>query len=128
MQKRSHGTLSALLAGLFALARPSIAQAAPDSPDTSDETATSPDDPDSQAEVDRSAAELDGVRRAEEKAGLLPQAPGEGPRDALAVGLDPYDPLARDLSAALGSSLDGSPLADPSCSGAAQLLRLAEYF
>jgi len=84
------------------------------------------DDPDSQAEVDRSAAELEAVRRAEEKAGLLPQAPGKGPRDGLALGLDPYDPLARDLSSALGTSLDGAPLADPTCAGATQLTRLAE--
>ena len=71
------------------------------------------DDPDAQAEVDKSAAELEAVRKAEEKAGLLPQAPGAGPRDALALGLDPSDPVARDLASAMGSSLDGSPMADP---------------
>ena len=87
---------------------------------------SAPDDPDAQAEVDRSSEELEAVRRAEEKAGLLPQAPGAGPRDSLAVGLDPYDPLMRDLSAALGTSLDGAPLADPSCAGATQAVRLAE--
>ncbi len=71
------------------------------------------DDPDAQAEVDKSAAELEAVRKAEEKAGLLPQAPGAGPRDALSLGMDAADPVARDLAAALGSGLDGSPLADP---------------
>jgi membrane-bound lytic murein transglycosylase D len=73
----------------------------------------SPDDPEAQAEVEKSAAELEAVRKAEEKAGLLPQAPGAGPRDGLNVGLDPADPLARDLSNALGTGLDGAPLADP---------------
>ncbi|MCA1826646.1 MAG: LysM peptidoglycan-binding domain-containing protein, partial [Myxococcales bacterium] len=71
------------------------------------------DDPDAQAEVDKSAAELEAVRKAEEKAGLLPQAPGAGPRDALHVGLDSADPLARDLFTALGPGLDGAPSADP---------------
>src|SRR5207237_1547923 len=75
--------------------------------------ASEPDDEDSQAEVDKSAAELEAVRKAEEKAGLLPQAPGAGPRDALSLGMDAADPVARDLAAALGSGLDGSPLADP---------------
>ena len=50
--------------------------------------AANADDPESQAEVDKSAAELEEVRKAEEKAGLLPQAPGVGPHDGLAVGLD----------------------------------------
>jgi len=81
----------------------------------------SDDDPDAQAEVDKSAAELEAVRKAEEKAGLLPQAPGAGPRDALHVGLDPADPLARDLSTALGSGLDGAPLADPAPAGGASV-------
>lgn len=71
------------------------------------------DDPDAQAEVDKSAAELEAVRKAEEKAGLLPQAPGAGPRDALQLGMDGADPLARDLASAMGSGLDGAPLADP---------------
>src|SRR3954470_21422684 len=71
------------------------------------------DDPDAQAEVEKSAAELEAVRKAEEKAGLLPQAPGAGPRDGIAVGLDPADPLARDLATAMGTGLDGVPLADP---------------
>src|ERR1700738_4996652 len=52
----------------------------------------SADDPDAQAEVEKSAAELEAVRKAEEKAGLLPQAPGAGPRDGISVGLDPADP------------------------------------
>jgi peptidoglycan lytic transglycosylase D len=73
----------------------------------------SADDPEAQAEVEKSAAELEAVRKAEEKAGLLPQAPGAGPRDGISVGLDPADPLARDLSTALGTGLDGAPLADP---------------
>lgn len=73
----------------------------------------SADDPDAQDEVDRSAAELEAVRKAEEKAGLLPQAPGAGPHDGLTVGLDPADPLLLDLSAARGNGLDGAPLADP---------------
>ncbi len=75
------------------------------------------DDPESQAEVDKGAAELEEVRKAEEKAGLLPQAPGAGPRDGLAIGLDSWDPLARDLAAAQGTSIDGAPLADPAPSG-----------
>jgi len=83
------------------------------------------DDPESQAEVDKGAAELEEVRKAEEKAGLLPQAPGAGPRDGLTIGLDSWDPLARDLAAALGTSIDGAPLADPAPSGLAQV-RLAE--
>jgi len=83
------------------------------------------DDPESQAEVDKGAAELEEVRKAEEKAGLLPQAPGAGPRDGLAIGLDSWDPLARDMAAALGTSIDGAPLADPAPSGLAQV-RLAE--
>ena len=92
-----------------------------------DETTTAPDDPEAQADVERSAAEMEAVRRAEEKAGLLPQAPGAGPRDGLAVGLDPQDPLARDLAAALGTSLDGAPLADfaPAGTSTARLAELA---
>jgi membrane-bound lytic murein transglycosylase D len=77
----------------------------------------SDDDPDAQAEVEKSAAELEAVRKAEEKAGLVPQAPGAGPRDGISVGLDPTDPIARDLSTALGSGLDGAPLADPAPAG-----------
>jgi membrane-bound lytic murein transglycosylase D len=77
----------------------------------------SDDDPEAQAEVEKSAAELEAVRKAEEKAGLLPQAPGAGPRDGISVGLDPADPIARDLSTALGSGLDGAPLADPAPAG-----------
>ena len=73
----------------------------------------SADDPATQAEVEKSAAELEAVRKAEEKAGLLPQAPGAGPRDAIHVGLDSLDPLARDLFLAQGVSVDGAPLADP---------------
>jgi membrane-bound lytic murein transglycosylase D len=80
-------------------------------PDDSD------DDPDAEAEVEKSAAELEAVRRAEEKAGLVPQAPGAGPRDNISVGLNPADPLARDLDAALGSGLDGAPLGDPAPAG-----------
>src|SRR5882762_6565220 len=83
----------------------------------------SADDPDAQAEVEKSAAELEAVRKAEEKAGLLPQAPGAGPRDGISVGLDPTDPLARDLFSALGTSVDGAPMADPSpAAGAASTL------
>src|SRR6266436_2892505 len=77
----------------------------------------SADDPDAQAEVEKSTAELEAVRKAEEKAGLLPQAPGAGPRDGISVGLDPADPVARDLSTALGTGLDGAPLADPAPAG-----------
>ena len=75
------------------------------------------DDPEAQAEVEKSAAELEEVRKAEEKAGLLPQPPGAGPRDGLQVGMDAADPLARDLAAAMGTGLDGAPLADPAPSG-----------
>ena len=77
----------------------------------------SDDDPDAQAEVEKSAAELEAVRKAEEKAGLVPQAPGAGPRDGISVGLDPTDPIARDLSTALGTGLDGAPLAEPAPAG-----------
>src|SRR5438309_301490 len=87
--------------------------------------AANADDPESQAEVDKSAAELEEVRKAEEKAGLLPQAPGAGPHEGLAVGLDPWDPVARDLHSARGTSVDGAPLADPAPSGLVQV-RLAE--
>src|SRR4051794_9806813 len=82
--------------------------------------ASEPDDEDSQADIDKSAAELEEVRKAEEKAGLLPQAPGTGPRDGLAVGLDGWDPVARDLLLSQGISLDGAPLADPAPAGGAQ--------
>ena len=75
------------------------------------------DDPDQQAEVDKGAAELDAVRKAEEKAGLVPQTPGAGPRDGISIGLDPADPVARDLSAAQGTGLDGAPLGDPAPAG-----------
>ena len=78
-----------------------------------DEMIQSPDDPDSQAAMDKGAAELEAVRRAEQKAGLLPTAPGAGPRDSLAFGLGAWDPLARDLAAAQGTSIDGAPLRDP---------------
>src|ERR1700737_1077405 len=74
-------------------------------------------DPDAQAEVEKSAAELEAVRKAEEKAGLFPQPPGAGPRDGISVGLDPAAPGARDLSTALGTGLDGAPLADPAPAG-----------
>jgi membrane-bound lytic murein transglycosylase D len=77
----------------------------------------SADDPETQAEVEKGAAEMEAVRKAEEKAGLLPQPPGAGPRDGLSVGLDPQDPLARDVSTALGKGLDGAPLADPAPAG-----------
>ncbi|HWE23329.1 MAG TPA: LysM peptidoglycan-binding domain-containing protein [Myxococcales bacterium] len=87
--------------------------------------AANADDPESQAEVDKSAAELEEVRKAEEKAGLLPQAPGRGPHDGLSLGLDPWDPVARDLFSARGTSVDGAPLADPAPSGLVQV-RLAE--
>jgi membrane-bound lytic murein transglycosylase D len=88
--------------------------------DKVDAAASEPDDEDSQAEVDKSAAELEAVRKAEEKAGLLPAAPGTGPRDGLAVGLGGWDPVARDLALAQGASLDGAPLADPAPAGGAQ--------
>ncbi|HEY6911036.1 MAG TPA: LysM peptidoglycan-binding domain-containing protein [Myxococcales bacterium] len=90
---------------------PAAQQPAEAKPDDSD------DDPDAEAEVEKSAAELEAVRKAEEKAGLVPQAPGAGPRDNLSVGLNPADPLARDLAAAMGSGLDGAPLGDPAPAG-----------
>src|ERR1700682_2045016 len=62
----------------------------------------SADDPEAQAEVEKSAAELEAVRKAEEKAGLLPQAPGAGPRDGISGGLDPADPVSRHFSPARG--------------------------
>ncbi len=77
------------------------------------EGALAPDDPDAQKNLDRSAAELEAVRRAEEKAGLLPQAPGLGPRDGLVIGLGPGNPLMRDIESAMGVSVDGAPAADP---------------
>ena len=77
------------------------------------ESAQNPDDPEAQQSLDKSAAELEAVRRAEQKAGLIPAAPGKGPLDGLAVGLGAFDPVARDLAAALGSSIDGAPCADP---------------
>src|SRR5947209_4950999 len=106
--RRLQRSLATLLAIFCATALPLRAFAQDDAAD---------DDPDAQQEVEKSAAELEAVRKAEEKAGLLPQAPGAGPRDALHVGLDPADPVARDLSAAMGSGLDGAPLADPQPAG-----------
>src|SRR4051812_35342165 len=73
----------------------------------------SADDPESEAEVEKSAAELEAVRKAEEKAGLVPQAPGTAPRDSIALGLDPSDPLAPDLAAAVGTGPDGPPPGGP---------------
>ena len=87
-----------------------------------DESTDSSDDPAAQEEVEKSAAELEAVRKAEEKAGLLPQAPGAGPRDALGVGVDLSDPVMRDLFAAMGSGLDGAPRADPQPEGSAKVL------
>ncbi len=84
-----------------------------------------PDGPESQEAMDKSAAEMEAVRTAEEKAGLLPAVPGAGSHDGLALGLDSQDPLARDLAAALGNSLDGAPLADPAPTGGGSA-RLAE--
>jgi membrane-bound lytic murein transglycosylase D len=78
-----------------------------------DDMIQAPDDPESQAAMDKGAAELEAVRRAEQKAGLLPTAPGAGPRDSLAIGLGAWDPLARDLAAAQGTSIDGAPPRDP---------------
>ena len=75
--------------------------------------AQTPDDPEAQKHLDKSAEELEAVRRAEQKAGLVPQAPGKGPRDSLGHGLGPGDPLMRDIEAALGVSIDGAPSADP---------------
>src|SRR5256885_2870434 len=89
-------------------------------PDKGDPAASEPDDEDSQAEVDKSAAELEAVRKAEEKAGLLPAAPGTGPRDGLAVGLDGWAPVAGDLGWEQGASLAEAPLADPAPAGGAQ--------
>jgi membrane-bound lytic murein transglycosylase D len=81
----------------------------------------SADDPDTQDKVDKSAAEMEAVRKAEEKAGLLPQVPGAGAHDALTAGMPSSDPLALDVAAALGEGLDGSPLADPTPGGAASV-------
>lgn len=75
--------------------------------------AATPDDPDSQESIDRGAEELEALRAAEEKAGLLPSLPGAGPRDGLAVGMSAWNPLARDLQAAIGTSSVGAPLAEP---------------
>jgi len=77
------------------------------------ESAQNPDDSETQENLDKSAAELEAVRRAEQKAGLLPQAPGLGPRDGLGIGLGPWNPLMRDVESALGVSVDGAPAADP---------------
>lgn len=81
----------------------------------------SADDPDTQEQVDKSAAEMEAVRKAEEKAGLLPQVPGAGAHDALTAGMPSTDPLALDVAAAMGEDLDGSPLADPTPGGAASV-------
>src|SRR5205807_5830436 len=55
-----------------------------------------------------------------------PQAPGAGSHDALTAGLDPSDPLVRDVAMALGESLDGAPLADPAPGGSAASVSLPE--
>ena len=102
---------------------PQVDPAAPADPQHAQVAA--PDDPESQEAMEKSAAEMEAVRKAEEKAGLLPAAPGAGPRDGLAQGLDSQDPLARDLAAGLGSSLDGAPMADPAPTGGGSA-RLAE--
>src|SRR5256886_4176180 len=75
------------------------------------------DDPEAQAEVEKGAAEREAVGRAEEKGGLLHRVRGAGTGDGVAVVLDPADPVARDLSTALGTGLDGAPLADPAPAG-----------
>ena len=108
--KKSRGILLAALCLLSGgRARAQEAGAAPDAVRSEDTS----DDPVAQDEVDRSAAELEAVRKAEEKAGLVPQAPGAGPHDGLSVGLDPADPLLLDLEAARGTGIDGSPRGDP---------------
>jgi membrane-bound lytic murein transglycosylase D len=121
------GTASAKAAA--PAAGPASVEAKPDpaAAAATDELIQSPDDPESQAAMDKGAAELEVFRRAEQKAGLLPTAPGAGPRDSLTVGLGSWDPLARDFETALGSSIDGTPFRDPlpSAGGALSLPELA---
>ncbi|MBS2025626.1 MAG: transglycosylase SLT domain-containing protein [Deltaproteobacteria bacterium] len=76
-------------------------------------SSTSPDDTELQENVAQGAAELEALRKAEEKAGLLPSLPGQGPLDGLTTGVSSWNPLARDLQSAQGRSLAGTPLADP---------------
>jgi membrane-bound lytic murein transglycosylase D len=123
----AQGTVSAKAAGPAAV--PASVEAKPDpaAAAATDELIQTPDDPDSQAAMDKGAAELEVFRRAEQKAGLLPTAPGAGPRDSLTVGLGSWDPLARDFETALGSSIDGAPFRDPlpAAGGALSLPELA---
>ena len=56
-------------------------------------------------------AELEALRKAEVKAGFL--APEANGQEQVAIGLGEMHPLAQDLGAAMGPSVDGSPLADP---------------
>src|SRR5258705_10381739 len=72
----------------------------------------SADDPEAQAEVEKGAAELEAVRKAEEKAGRLPQPPGPGPRAGNSVGVEPTDPMRRDLSPAQVQALRERRLGD----------------
>src|SRR5205807_3309996 len=77
--------------------------------------ADEPGDEETTAEK-QAQAEMEEMRRAEAKAGLLADHPAA--RDAaLAIGLGEMHPLAQDVGSALGPSVDGSPLADPAPRG-----------
>lgn len=69
------------------------------------------------ADEEEAESELESLRQAEAKAGLLRDQPAA--RDALAIGMGEMSPVAQDLAAALGPSVDGSPLADPVPAGGA---------
>jgi membrane-bound lytic murein transglycosylase D len=77
------------------------------------QAAAEEDDEDERAE---GGAELDQLLEAEQKAGLLTHPAA---RDQVAAGLGEMHPLAQDLGAALGPSVDGSPRADPAPKGSA---------
>ena len=106
--------LAALLVALFALAARAEEQVAkkPAVVDPGDDADAEADDA---AEEAKGRAELEAMRKAEAQAGLL--AEQAGGRDGLTAGLSEMNPLAQDLGAALGPSVDGSPLADPSSAG-----------
>ena len=116
--------MSALLALALSLAPAAKADAAPvlaEVPRVGQPTAaaaqpaaTEDDDADVEEQAE-AKEELEALRRAEARAGLLADHPGE--RDQVAIGLGEMHPLAQDLGAALGPSVDGSPLADPAPAG-----------
>ncbi len=97
-------TLGAAKSAALPTAAAAVDQSDSDSDSDSDEGDETPEEA-------RARAELEELHRAELRAGLLADNPAA--RDAIALGLGEMNPLSQDLGAALGPSVDGSPLADP---------------